>query len=80
MRRRWLVLLAPGALVVMGAVFVAALLLIKLLWAWTVPELLPGAVDQGLVARDISWLAALKVAVLVAVLSAVSGAGRSPRR
>lgn len=35
-------------------IFVAAVLLVRLLWKWLVPELLPGAVSQGLVARELS--------------------------
>ncbi|MHC4563928.1 MAG: hypothetical protein ACYS8X_14315 [Planctomycetota bacterium] len=53
--------------------FVAVLLLIKLLWAWTVPDLFPGAVEQGLVAKSISWLTAVKIAIFVAVLSGIAG-------
>ena len=59
-----------GALVLMCVVFVVMLLFVKLLWAWTVPDLFPGAVEQGLVAKQISWLAAVKIALVVAVLSA----------
>jgi hypothetical protein len=52
--------------------------LFKFVWAWVVPDLFPGAVEQGLIAADLTWLASLKLAVLVAVLSgfgpALSGA------
>ncbi len=57
--------------------FVVVLLLIKLLWAWTVPDLFPGAVEKGLVAGSISWLTAAKVALFVAILSAISQSHRS---
>jgi hypothetical protein len=60
--------------------FVVVLLVIKLLWAWTIPDLLPGAVEQGLVARSISWLTAAKVALFVAVLSGIAGGCRSSHR
>jgi hypothetical protein len=53
--------------------FVIVLLLLKSLWAWTVPDLFPGAVEQGLVAKEISWLAAAKVALFLAVLSGFAG-------
>lgn len=53
--------------------FVAALFLVKALWAWTVPDLFPGAVEQGLMVRSISWLAAVKVALCVALLSGLVG-------
>jgi uncharacterized membrane protein YqhA len=73
MRKRWLVLVVPGGLFVVLAVFVLALLLIKLLWGWTVPDLFPKAVEQGLVAETITWWTALKLAVFVTVIAAVSG-------
>lgn len=49
-------------------VFLIGLILIKALWSWTVPELFPGAVEQGLVAGTISWSTAAKLALLAAVL------------
>jgi len=68
--------LIAGGLVIACAAFVVVLLLFKLLWAWTVPDLLPGAVQQGLVAREISWLTAAKIALVVAVLSGLCGGGK----
>ncbi len=50
--------------------FLVALLVLKALWAWTVPDLFPGAVAQGLIAAEISWLTAAKLAMLAAALSA----------
>ena len=73
MRKTWLVAIVPGALAIAVGVFVLALLLVKVLWAWTIPDLFPGAVEQGLVAKSISWLTALKVAIFLAVLAGVSG-------
>jgi hypothetical protein len=58
-----------GGLVAACVVCVVMLLVLKLLWAWTVPDLFPGAVAQGLVARSISWLTALKVAIVLGALS-----------
>ena len=49
--------------------FVIAVVVFKFVWAWVIPDLFPGAVEQGLVAEDLTWLAAVKLAVLVAVLS-----------
>jgi uncharacterized membrane protein YkvI len=77
MRRSCLFALVPGALVVVLATFVVALLLLKLLWAWTVPDLAPGAVEQGLMAASISWFTAFKLAIFVAVLAGIGGAHRS---
>jgi hypothetical protein len=73
MKKSWLVAIVPGILALVAGAFVLFLLLIKLLWAWTIPELFPGAVEQGLVAGSISWLTALKVAIFVAVIAGIAG-------
>ena len=44
-------------------------LVIKLLWAWTIPDLFPGAVEQGLVAAEISWLTSFKLAIFFGILT-----------
>ncbi len=68
--------LAAGLSVAVVA-FVVVLFLVKLLWMWTIPDLFPGAVQQGLVASSISWLTAGKLALFVAFLS---GFGHSHSR
>ena len=80
MKKGLLALMAPGLLVVLAVVFVVALFVVKLLWAWTVPDLFPGAVKQGLVAAEISWFTALKVAILIAVLAGFARGGRVERK
>jgi hypothetical protein len=70
----------PGLLVLVPAVFVLVLFLVKVLWAWTVPDLFPGAVEQGLVAASISWYTALKVAIFAAVLAGFAGVHRGQER
>lgn len=67
--------IVAGVLALIAVIFVLALLLIKVVWAWTVPDLFPGAVEQGLVAAQISWWTAFKLAIFVAVL----GGGASGR-
>jgi hypothetical protein len=42
------------------------------LWAWTIPDLFPAAVDQGLIVDDLTWLAAMKIVILVAILVGTS--------
>lgn len=74
MKRNLCLVAIPGVLAMVLGVFLLALLLLKWLWAWTVPDLFPGAVDQGLVARTISWYTALKLAIFVAVLAGMAGA------
>jgi hypothetical protein len=58
-----------GIVTLVCVVFIVGLLIIKTLWAWTVPDLFPGAVQQGLIAGSISWATAAKVALLIAILS-----------
>jgi hypothetical protein len=56
-------------LITVAVIFVISMVVFKFVWAWVVPNLFPGAVAQGLIRADLTWLAALKLAVLVAVLS-----------
>jgi len=60
-----------AALAVAAAAFTVVLLVIKLAWAWVVPDLAPGAVETGLVAGELSWWSAFKVAIVVAILGAI---------
>lgn len=71
-----------AGIVLICVVFAVVLLLIKALWAWTIPDLFPGAVRDGLVAGSISWATAAKLALFVAVLSGVArgGSGGSGER
>jgi len=73
MNKAWLAFIIPGLLTIIISVFVLALLLIKLLWPWTIPDLFPGAVDQGLIAREISWYTSFKLAIFVAVMAGIAG-------
>jgi uncharacterized membrane protein len=66
--------MVAGIVMIVCVVFAVGLLLLKALWAWTVPDLFPGAVQQGLVAGSISWGTAAKVALFLAVLSGGRGA------
>ena len=74
MKKSWLVAAIPGLLVFAAGAFVLVLFLVKVLWGWTIPDLFPGAVEQGLVAASISWLTALKVAIFAAVFAGFVGA------
>ncbi len=60
------------AIMVMGIMFVVGLLLIKFLWAWTIPDLFPGAVQQGLIAKSISWITAAKLALFISILAGIA--------
>ena len=69
MDKKWLAAIIPGMLGLIVVAFLVSLFLVKILWAWTVPDLFPGAVKQGLIAKEISWLAAFKIAIFIGVLS-----------
>jgi len=56
-------------LIAVAVTFVISVVVFKFVWAWVVPDLFPGAVAQGLISANLTWLASLKLAVLVAVLS-----------
>jgi len=56
-------------LVAVAVTFVISVIVFKFVWAWVVPDLFPGAVDQGLISANLTWLATLKLAVLVAALT-----------
>ncbi len=72
----WVWAIVSGVIALVVGVFIIVLLLVKLLWSWTIPDLFPGAVAQGLVAGTISWFTALKVAIFFAVLTGVAGLRR----
>ena len=57
----------PGVVALITGVAAVMFFVIKFLWAWTVPDLFPGAVEQGLVAAEISWLTSLKLALFLAI-------------
>ena len=69
---------ATSILIGAAVTFVVGVILVKLLWAWTMPDLFPAAVDQGLIAADLTWLAATKAVTLVAMLASTGAlvAGR----
>ena len=81
MRKRWLFALVPGFALgctgLFAALLLIGLLLLKLIWAWVIPDLFPGAVEQGLVAESLSWWTAFKLAIFVALLGALAGVRRS---
>lgn len=73
MTRTILAAMVLGGLAVAGLVFVVVLFTVKFLWAWTIPDLFPGAVAQGLITPTISWWTALKIALIIAILSGTFG-------
>jgi CDP-diglyceride synthetase len=76
MNKTWWIAIT-GVLALIAVYAVIVLLMVKLLWAWTIPDIFPGAVEQGLIAGSISWYTAFKIAVFVAVLAGLAGVRRS---
>jgi len=67
-----LLAIIPGILALIVGVFIITFLIIKWLWAWTIPDLFPGAVEQGLVAAEISWLTSFKLALFFGILTGLA--------
>jgi len=76
MNKTWWIAIISGTLALIAVYVVIVLLLVKLLWAWTIPDIFPGAVEQGLMVGSISWYTAFKIAVFVAVLAGLAGVRR----
>lgn len=76
MKRFWIWLPFLPLSLFLAAYLVLVPFVVKWLWAWTVPGLFPGAVREGLVARSISWFTAFKLALFLAILSAIVGIRR----
>jgi hypothetical protein len=74
---KWIGAAIVGVLAVFAAALLLTLLIIKALWAWTIPDLFPGAVASGDVAGTISWYTALKVAIFVAFLAGMAQGSRT---
>jgi uncharacterized membrane protein YfcA len=71
MKGTYIIRIVIGGIITAIVGFVVALLAIKLLWSWIVPELFPKAVEENLIVRNLSWLGAIKVAIVVGILSGV---------
>ena len=50
-------------LVTVIVTFVVSVIVFKYVWAWVIPDLFPGAVVQGLINGNLSWLATVKLAM-----------------
>ncbi len=65
--------LYPMIFILVLGVFLLGPFLVSWLWAWTIPDLFPGAVEKGLVAGTISWMTGLKISIFIAFLMGISG-------
>ena len=80
MIRRWWIRIITGTLILITVVLVLGLFLVKVMWAWVVPDLLPEAVNQGLVADTISWFTSFKIAIALALFSGFIGGAFKGKR
>lgn len=62
-----------AALGSMVGLFVVSLLVFRFVWGWVMPDVLPGAVDQGLVAESLGWSTSAKLALPIAILGGMFG-------
>tara|TARA_B100000676_G_C17445418_1_gene516297 strand:- start:152 stop:394 length:243 start_codon:yes stop_codon:yes gene_type:complete len=65
----------PGVIALVVGFAAVMFFVIKLLWAWTIPDLFPGAVEQGLIASEISWFTSLKLALFLGVIKGATVSG-----
>lgn len=57
-----------GLIINIAIMLLVAATLLKLLWAWIIPELFPGAVAQNLILPALSWSLSFKLVVLASVV------------
>ena len=62
----------PGVIALVLGVAAVMFFVIKLLWAWTIPDLFPGAVEQGLIAAEISWFTSFKLALFLGIVRGIT--------
>ncbi len=72
MKKSNLFAIIPGMIALFVGVLLITFLVIKWLWAWTIPDLFPGAVEQGLIAKEISWFTSFKLALFIAVITGIT--------
>lgn len=69
----------PAVLLSVVLLFILSLFLLKVLWSWVIPDIFPGAVANGLIARNISWFTSFKLAILIAILGGFIGGLKNKR-
>ena len=62
----------PGAILLITGVAFVMFFVFKFLWAWTIPDLFPGAIEQGLVAAEISWFTSFKLALFLGIVRGIT--------
>ncbi len=60
-------------ILIIPAIIILIPFVVKFLWSWTIPDLFPGATEEGLIAANISWYTAFKLFLLAAIIGGASG-------
>ena len=66
---------APMALLILliiPVLYFLFLVIIRALWGWVIPDLFPGAVEEGMIIAELSWYTAFKLSLFLIVLGGVS--------
>lgn len=71
--KKYLLGLYPIILLLVLGIVLLGPFIISWLWAWTIPDLFPGAVKNGLIAKTISWMTGFKISIFIAFLMSLSG-------
>ncbi len=71
--KKYLLGLYPIILLLVLGIVLLGPFIISWLWVWTIPDLFPGAVKNGLVAETISWMTGFKISIFIAFLMSLSG-------
>ena len=72
MKKSNLFAIIPGMIALFIGVLLITFLVIKWLWAWIIPDLFPGGVEQGLIAKEISWFTSFKLALFIAFITGIT--------
>ena len=53
---------------IFAVIFLISVIVVKLSWGWVIPDLFPGAVEQGLIIAEMDWNVAVRLAIVLSVL------------
>jgi hypothetical protein len=51
--------------------FVVIVVVVKFAWSWVIADLFPGAVAQGLISAELTWVVTAKFAIFVSILTGI---------
>ena len=79
MDKKWLIAIEPGVLALILGGSIVILILLKILWAGTIPYLFQEEVEQGLIAKEISWYISLIITIFIATLAGIADIWRGQK-